>query len=45
MSAEVVQLRVEVAALRNLLSKLRPLVPLLPPSDQEGLKDEFELFQ
>lgn len=45
MSAEVVQLRVEVAALRNFLSELRPLLPLLPPSDQERLKDKFELFQ
>lgn len=45
MSAEVVQLRVEVAALRNFLSELRPLLPLLPPSDHERLKDKFELFQ
>lgn len=42
MSAEVVQLRVVVAALRDILSEVQPL---LPPIDQARLKDKFELLQ
>lgn len=42
MNSEIERLRVLVADLRELLSVVRPL---LSPSDQDRLKDKFELFQ
>lgn len=45
MSAELVQLRVEVAALRNIVSEVRPVLSVLPPSVQARLKDYFESIQ